>query len=37
VQKTTAEVSRDFAHSLITHEELEMLERDQNYDFSFSF
>lgn len=37
VEKTTAEVSRDFAHSLITHEELEMLERDQNYDFSFSF
>lgn len=37
VEKFTPESSRDFAHSLITQEELEILERQQNYDFSFSF
>ncbi len=37
VEKFTSESSKDFAHSLITLEELEILNRDQNYDFSFSF
>jgi len=37
VDKFTPETSRDFAHSLINQEELNILEKDQNYDFSFSY
>lgn len=37
VEKFTAESSKEFAHSLITQDELDILEKQQNYDFSFSF
>lgn len=37
VEKFTSQSVQDFAYSLITQKELEILETEQNYDFSFSF
>lgn len=37
VEKFTPEMAKEFALSLITQKELEMLEKDQNYDFSFGY
>jgi len=37
VEKFTAETSKEFAHSLITQNELDILEKTQNYDFSFTY
>ena len=37
IEKFTNESSKDFAHSLITQEELNILLKEKNYDFSFSF
>jgi len=36
VEKFSPDASKDFALSLITQSELDSLEKDQNYDFSFS-
>jgi twitching motility protein PilT len=37
IEKFTPELTKDFALSIITQTELEVLERDQNYDFSFTY
>lgn len=36
-EKLTPDMTKDFALSLITQEEYEILKKDQNYDFSFTF
>lgn len=37
LDKFTHELTKDFALSIITQKELELLEKNQNYDFSFTF
>ncbi len=37
VEKFTPEMSQDFALSIINQDELEVLEKTKNYDFSFSY